>query len=118
MEPGKRREPIEYAKRITSALTNGLLGIVLDKTLAGHLIINIDNLLSKTGLTQVIKKWVHGNIIVYYVNMDKLRKLCLYAECTNKPLYSREKCLQECIGKRYNELVNAIRKTLNDTIFI
>ena len=114
MEAGKQRELAGHAARITNALANGLYGIVLDKTLIDDSA--IDDLLSRSGLTQVIKKWTHGDITVYYINIGKLRKLCLYAECANKPLHGRDRCLQECVNKRYNELAKAIRETLKESL--
>jgi len=103
----------EAASRITAALADGLRGVVLERGHESSLV--MDELLRKSGLTRVIKKWAHENIVVYYINVNMLRDYCLYRECGGKPIHEKDVCLRECINSRYAELVKAIKNTLKET---
>ena len=90
------------ALRLSEALRQGLLGIVVDSRLEDVRVIERE--LADLGLLGLIERWSRGHLTVFYVNPRRLRSACLYEMCGSKPKTEVEACVAECVREKLQSL--------------
>jgi len=95
-------ERLEAARRLAEALSHGLLGIVVDSSLED--VRRVEEGIRQLGLAGLVERWNRGKIVVFYINLRKLRAACLYEKCGGLPRHEADRCVAECTLSKLREL--------------
>mgnify|MGYP001770621199 CR=1 FL=1 len=72
----------------------------------------VENMLSNHGVLGLLTKATLGNIVVYYIDVNKFRRKCIYEKCSMEDVSMRESCLRECLMSMKKEVIRAIIEAL------
>lgn len=92
----------DIAGRLRDALSEGLLGIVVDNEIEDAQA--IERNLAELGLAGLVERWNRKNITVFYINVRRLRAACLYEKCSDTPRAEVETCISRCIQEKIHSL--------------
>jgi len=99
---------IGVARRFADALSRGLLGIALSVDLEDVRLIERE--LEELGLLGIVERWNYKKIVVFYINIKKIRGACLYEQCSGIPKTGLKACLDECVRAKLDSLREALEK--------
>ncbi|MEM0366369.1 MAG: hypothetical protein QXO93_04925 [Acidilobaceae archaeon] len=87
---------------IRSLKSNGFY--IADKRIVD--ISTIDSILSSSGLTQVIAKVELGDIVVYHIDVEKVKRACTYQVCSSSRSHDIDTCIRKCIISYEEKLID------------
>ncbi|MCE4598877.1 MAG: hypothetical protein F7C81_01600 [Desulfurococcales archaeon] len=98
------------ARMLLESISSGLRGFVYDKSLVDDQAVR--DVVSNTGIAGLLRRWEHGGIVVYYIDMRKLENICLYSECNESKV--RRICLNKCIIGKLKEVTEKIISSIKE----
>ena len=103
----------EIARRIIEGLSSPLMAVVFDKKLVDT--VAVEELMDAAGLREVLRRWDHGELVVYYVDLKGLRRRC-EADCRGleEPEFAR--CIKRCFWELADGIARNTAKSLVEAL--
>lgn len=112
---GSSNPESQLVERLLKSLSSGPRAFVIDKKLDDYQsLLKIISVSGAGGLLQVSDL---GNLMVIYIDRQRLEKVCSYEECGAKsdPV-EKNLCAKECGARKVNEVFQAIVRDLCETL--
>ena len=104
------RDHRRVASMIVESISSGLGGFVYDKGLVDDQAVR--DIISDTGVAGLLRRWEHGSIVVYYIDLKKLESICLYSDCSESQV--KRICLSKCVVDRLKEVIDKIVNSIKE----
>ena len=103
----------EIARRIVEGLSSPLMAVVFDKRLVDTAA--VEELMDGAGLKEVLRRWDHGELVIYYVDLKGLRRRC-EADCRGLEEPEHARCVKKCLWELADGIARNTAKSLAEAL--
>lgn len=112
---GVSRPESQLVERLLRSLSSGPRAFIVDKKLDDYQ--SLLKIINVSGAGRLLQVSDLGNLVVIYIDRQRLEKACSYEECGAKsdPV-ERNLCAKECGARRISEVFQAIVRDLCEVL--
>ncbi len=111
---GKITDINEIGRRMIKSFASPLSAFVFDIRLVDSEAVS--RIIALSGIENFVSKYAYNNIIIYYINLNKIIELCKREDCRGVSPEKRRACVSSCSVKKINIIKNNIIKSIYESI--
>ncbi|MEB3844474.1 MAG: hypothetical protein LRS48_02180 [Desulfurococcales archaeon] len=111
---GKISDIYEIGKRMIKSFASPLSAFVFDVRLIDSEAVS--RIIALSGIENLVSKYAHNNIIIYYIDLNKIIELCRREDCRAVGPEKRRACVSSCSVKKLDIIKNNIIKSIYESI--
>lgn len=87
--------------------------VVVEK---GEELRRVESILMAAGVTSLLVKKDMGDLVIYYISREQLKRDCNYDECSNASKGSTRMCVEECIVRKGTEIAKRVASAIREVM--